>query len=68
MFFSKSFYEYGPYKRIYLFDLTKMKTIFFFQVLQCHEDELTNLVSTMSDGWKFEQLINIGKLGRSLHQ
>merc|ERR1712223_1058222 len=25
-----------------------------------HEDELTQMVSTMSDGWKFEQLINIG--------
>ena len=35
--------------------------ILLFQVLQCHEDELTNLVSTMSDGWKFEQLINIGE-------
>jgi len=31
-----------------------------YRVLQCHEDELTNLISTMSDGWKFEQLINIG--------
>lgn len=31
-----------------------------YRVLQCHEDELTHLVSTMSDGWKFEQLINIG--------
>lgn len=31
-----------------------------YRVLQCNEDELTNLVSTMSDGWKFEQLINIG--------
>lgn len=30
-----------------------------YRVLQCHEDELTNLLSTMSDGWKFEQLINI---------
>ena len=33
---------------------------YYFFFLQCHEDELTNLVSTMSDGWKFEQLINIG--------
>jgi hypothetical protein len=31
-----------------------------YRVIQCHEDELTQLVSNMSDGWKFEQLINIG--------
>lgn len=27
-----------------------------YRVLQCHENELTQLVSTMSDGWKFEQV------------
>ena len=31
-----------------------------YRVIQCHENELTNLVSTLSDGWKYEQLINIG--------
>lgn len=30
-----------------------------YRVLQCQENEVTNMVSTMSDGWKFEQLINI---------
>lgn len=31
-----------------------------YRVLQSQEEELTSLVSTMSEGWKFEQLINIG--------
>ncbi|XP_061425686.1 BTB/POZ domain-containing protein KCTD2-like [Lethenteron reissneri] len=31
-----------------------------YRVLQCKEEELTQMVSTMSDGWKFEQLISIG--------
>lgn len=33
---------------------------YVYRVLQCHEDELTHMVSSMTDGWKFEQLINIG--------
>ncbi|XP_020309185.1 BTB/POZ domain-containing protein KCTD2 [Oncorhynchus kisutch] len=37
----------GPVKHVY-------------RVLQCQEEELTQMVSTMSDGWNFEQLISIG--------
>ncbi|XP_017271665.1 BTB/POZ domain-containing protein KCTD5 isoform X3 [Kryptolebias marmoratus] len=37
----------GPVKHVY-------------RVLQCQEEELTQMVSTMSDGWKFEQMVNIG--------
>ncbi|XP_028670970.1 BTB/POZ domain-containing protein KCTD5 isoform X1 [Erpetoichthys calabaricus] len=31
-----------------------------YRVLQCQEEELTQMVSTMSDGWKFEQMVNVG--------
>jgi len=31
-----------------------MKTV--YRVMQCSEEELTQLISTMSDGWKFEQV------------
>lgn len=27
-----------------------------YRVLQCQEEELTQMVSTMSDGWRFEQV------------
>merc|ERR1711971_1223265 len=31
-----------------------------YRVLQCQERELPQMVSTVSDGWRFEQLLNIG--------
>lgn len=30
-----------------------------YRVLQCSEEELTRTISSMSDGWKFEQVIVI---------
>lgn len=36
---------------------TYMKNV--YRVLQCSEEELTQMVSTMSDGWKFEQVMSI---------
>ncbi|XP_066477417.1 BTB/POZ domain-containing protein KCTD5-like [Tiliqua scincoides] len=30
-----------------------------YRVLQCQEEELTKVVSTMSDSWNFEQLVSI---------
>ncbi|XP_072444738.1 BTB/POZ domain-containing protein KCTD5-like isoform X1 [Chiloscyllium punctatum] len=39
---------------------TQLPTKHVYRVLQCQEEELTQMVSTMSDGWKFEQLVSIG--------
>jgi len=33
-----------------------------YRVIQCQSTELTNLVSTLSDGWEFVQLVSIGSL------
>jgi len=33
-----------------------------YRVIQCQDSELTNLVSTLSDGWEFVQLVSIGSL------
>ncbi|XP_066932010.1 BTB/POZ domain-containing protein KCTD5-like [Clytia hemisphaerica] len=31
-----------------------------YRVLSCQEEELARTISNMSDGWRFEQLLNIG--------
>ncbi|XP_039209052.1 BTB/POZ domain-containing protein KCTD17 isoform X2 [Crotalus tigris] len=40
--------------------ITQVPPKHVYRVLQCQEEELTQMVSTMSDGWRFEQLVNIG--------
>ncbi|KAL3981460.1 BTB/POZ domain family protein [Acanthocheilonema viteae] len=45
--------EFGPKKA--------KQTKHVYRVLQCHEEELANVVSAMSDGWKLVQLIPIGQ-------
>ncbi|CAK9299925.1 unnamed protein product [Gordionus sp. m RMFG-2023] len=31
-----------------------------YRVIHCQEDELTHTISSLSDGWKFKQLISVG--------
>lgn len=38
---------------------TSKPTKHVFRVIQCLEDELTHTISSIADGWKFEQLISI---------
>eukprot|EP00096_Caligus_rogercresseyi_P012302 TRINITY_DN5105_c0_g1_i1.p1 TRINITY_DN5105_c0_g1~~TRINITY_DN5105_c0_g1_i1.p1 ORF type:complete len:197 (+),score=55.23 TRINITY_DN5105_c0_g1_i1:125-715(+) len=49
-------------ERIHLRDIqtkeTKGRTV--YRLLQCHEEELTQMISTLSDGWKLVQVINTG--------
>ncbi|XP_075793747.1 BTB/POZ domain-containing protein KCTD17 isoform X3 [Pelodiscus sinensis] len=61
------FYNIGPLIRIIKdrleeknYTVTQVPPKHVYRVLQCQEEELTQMVSTMSDGWRFEQLVNIG--------
>ncbi|XP_049550648.1 BTB/POZ domain-containing protein KCTD17 isoform X4 [Orcinus orca] len=61
------FYNIGPLIRIIKdrmeekdYTVTQVPPKHVYRVLQCQEEELTQMVSTMSDGWRFEQLVSIG--------
>ncbi|KAM6306940.1 BTB/POZ domain-containing protein KCTD17-like [Podargus strigoides] len=61
------FYNIGPLIRIIKdrlegkdYTVTQVPPKHIYHVLQCQEEEFTQMVSTMSDGWRFEQLVNIG--------
>ncbi|XP_073500482.1 BTB/POZ domain-containing protein KCTD17 isoform X1 [Phyllobates terribilis] len=41
-------------------EINKSQQKHVYRVLQCQEAELAQMVSTMSDSWKFEQLVNVG--------
>ncbi|KAG8436275.1 hypothetical protein GDO86_007398 [Hymenochirus boettgeri] len=40
--------------------LNQLQQKHVYRVLQCQEAELAQMVSSMSDSWKFEQLVNVG--------
>lgn len=46
----------GPRAATCLCLLSQAPVKHVYRVLQCQEEELTQMVSTMSDGWKFEQV------------
>ncbi|XP_039734228.1 BTB/POZ domain-containing protein KCTD17 [Pteropus medius] len=57
------FYNIGPLIRIIKdrmeekdYTVTQVPPKHVYRVLQCQEEELTQMVSTMSDGWRFEQV------------
>ncbi|XP_075407092.1 BTB/POZ domain-containing protein KCTD17 isoform X5 [Tenrec ecaudatus] len=61
------FYNIGPLIRIIKdrmeekdYTVAQVPPKHVYRVLQCQEEELTQMVSTMSDGWRFEQLVTIG--------
>ncbi|CAB4066630.1 KCTD2_5_17 [Lepeophtheirus salmonis] len=49
-------------ERIHIRDIQKKETKgkHVYRLLQCHEEELTQMISTLSDGWKLVQVINTG--------
>eukprot|EP00794_Sanderia_malayensis_P009102 gene9102-10075_t len=48
--------------RIHAYDKKNPKGMLkhVYRVLQCQEEELAQTISNMSDGWRFEQLLNTG--------
>lgn len=54
LYFPQHFFFTLCYHPVFLIQQVPPKHV--YRVLQCQEEELTQMVSTMSDGWKFEQV------------